>query len=515
MGTYLSTPILEKHVEKGSDVSDPDAPVRWAVVDMQGWRKSMEDAHVARTDVALPSCLSGQGGDNGGGEDEGGDSNNDGEPKKEGGEAADGDNSDCAGPPLPTSPGTAKVFAVFDGHGGAEVARFCQMHLVRVLTSHGLWTAEHDREWATQNLAQCLGQALVDSFHALDRLIDDPASRGEIERWRNEVPPPYVHEDKGDVEEKDDAPIGQAPENSPENKDELEAENLDCDEVQQRRHTVMDASEIALDEANALDEDREDKSEKSEQNMNDGVFDNSPGEEGEGAKEEEDIEREADKIILNGTGNNPSPSDADDGDEEDVFQDSLSEHPDEDTEDLENKVSDGIVRDDSDDEKDERATDNEDDDGEVDEVAKGEEKEAGTMVLSANDAVALFQKLLHMNGPPDADGATEVDKKEGEGEVAMNGEKMSEDGGGGDGGGGEEMDDGGGGRADMIPTQTQLLNPPQGTGPPLAAVPTRIVSGRKVRVVPHKITVPSIGSPIGGQAQEQNFGQKRKSAVAI
>lgn len=36
MGTYLSTPVLDKHSEDGSDINDTNTPdVRWAVVDMQ------------------------------------------------------------------------------------------------------------------------------------------------------------------------------------------------------------------------------------------------------------------------------------------------------------------------------------------------------------------------------------------------------------------------------------------------------------------------------------------------
>ena len=36
MGTYLSTPVLDRHSEDGSDINDTNTPdVRWAVVDMQ------------------------------------------------------------------------------------------------------------------------------------------------------------------------------------------------------------------------------------------------------------------------------------------------------------------------------------------------------------------------------------------------------------------------------------------------------------------------------------------------
>ena len=84
MGTYLSTPVTDKHEEYGesfeyipvdmsitvsSNSSDNDSTnntptptnvpikaipyVHWGVVEMQGWRKSMEDAHVTQTNVSL------------------------------------------------------------------------------------------------------------------------------------------------------------------------------------------------------------------------------------------------------------------------------------------------------------------------------------------------------------------------------------------------------------------------------------------------------------------------------
>lgn len=86
----------------------------------------------------------------------------------------------------------AKVFGVFDGHGGPEVARFCQLYLVSVLTKQALWQEKPlAEEKATgegnattkspedSNVAENtgIGKALVESFHALDRMIDDPARR--------------------------------------------------------------------------------------------------------------------------------------------------------------------------------------------------------------------------------------------------------------------------------------------------------------------------------------------------
>ena len=75
MGTYLSTPVLDKGIEEGEDL-DGTMPVAWGVVDMQGWRKSMEDAHI------------------------------------------------CA--PVFDKENGASLFAVFDGHGGSEVALYCE-----------------------------------------------------------------------------------------------------------------------------------------------------------------------------------------------------------------------------------------------------------------------------------------------------------------------------------------------------------------------------------------------------
>jgi hypothetical protein len=57
MGTYLSSPIIEKGTEQGECLDDSISPVVWGVVDMQGWRKSMEDTHVAQTNVELSRGL--------------------------------------------------------------------------------------------------------------------------------------------------------------------------------------------------------------------------------------------------------------------------------------------------------------------------------------------------------------------------------------------------------------------------------------------------------------------------
>ena len=54
MGPYLGTPNTEKDSENGSsDVC------KWGATSMQGWRKSQEDAHIARTDLPGGNCFFG------------------------------------------------------------------------------------------------------------------------------------------------------------------------------------------------------------------------------------------------------------------------------------------------------------------------------------------------------------------------------------------------------------------------------------------------------------------------
>jgi len=75
MGSYLSAPVTTKSIDQGSITHNNDDR-EYAVVDMQGWRQTMEDAHVVQT--LQPNC---------------------------------------------------QLLAVLDGHGGAQVARFCSLYL--------------------------------------------------------------------------------------------------------------------------------------------------------------------------------------------------------------------------------------------------------------------------------------------------------------------------------------------------------------------------------------------------
>ena len=124
MGTYLSTPVTDKCEEEGTYLTCPTTPLAWGVVDMQGWRKTMEDAHVATTLDEF------------------------------------------------------KVFGVFDGHGGPETARVCQLYLVSVLKKQPTWDKALQNEPYHGNPADSpLGLALREAFHALDRIIGDPNKR--------------------------------------------------------------------------------------------------------------------------------------------------------------------------------------------------------------------------------------------------------------------------------------------------------------------------------------------------
>jgi serine/threonine protein phosphatase PrpC len=85
---------------------------------MQGWRKTMEDAHITAT--AISSC-----------ED-------------------------------------ACLFAVFDGHGGSEVAKFCAKHMRAELESLGSFRAgDYD-------------SALTEVFHRMDTMLLDEAHAPEL-----------------------------------------------------------------------------------------------------------------------------------------------------------------------------------------------------------------------------------------------------------------------------------------------------------------------------------------------
>ncbi|KAL0033360.1 hypothetical protein WJX77_005531 [Trebouxia sp. C0004] len=106
MGAYLSAPVTNKEFFAGSS---PD--VIYGGASMQGWRRTMEDAHIATTELG-------------------------------------------------GAPGAA-MFGVFDGHGGSEVAKFCQVYMADELTK--------SRNYSEGKLQE----SLVDVFHRMDLMLQD------------------------------------------------------------------------------------------------------------------------------------------------------------------------------------------------------------------------------------------------------------------------------------------------------------------------------------------------------
>ena len=85
---------------------------------MQGWRKSNEDAHISIADFETGFSL----------------------------------------------------FAVFDGHGGCEVAKYCERHFINLLKSDDQFKAENYE------------QALINVFVKIDKMLLSPAGKKELEK---------------------------------------------------------------------------------------------------------------------------------------------------------------------------------------------------------------------------------------------------------------------------------------------------------------------------------------------
>jgi len=120
MGVYLSKPSTDVELEAGSGEL-----VTYVAAEMQGWRKGMEDDHIAEVDFTA------------------GDST-----KK------------------------YNLFAVFDGHGGKEVAIFSKFYFVEELIKRN---AFHEGNYQ---------QALEETFLQIDTLLDDPKNEAELAYYR-------------------------------------------------------------------------------------------------------------------------------------------------------------------------------------------------------------------------------------------------------------------------------------------------------------------------------------------
>ncbi|MEW5310575.1 MAG: hypothetical protein WDW38_002361 [Sanguina aurantia] len=117
MGAYLSSPVTSKETFEGEGKC-----LRYGGCAMQGWRRTMEDAHVANTAV--------------------------------------GNDPDVA------------CFAVLDGHGGSEVAKFCQKYIVNEIS--------RCKEYQSGDVEA----SLVRGFHRIDEMLRDSRHADEIEAFK-------------------------------------------------------------------------------------------------------------------------------------------------------------------------------------------------------------------------------------------------------------------------------------------------------------------------------------------
>jgi protein phosphatase 1G len=136
MGAYLATPITTKETFEGTSET-----VQFGGGSMQGWRRTMEDAHIAETNLAH--------------------------------------DLDCS------------IFGVFDGHGGAEVAKFCQKYMASEIKKLGRFN-----EGAIED-------SLVEVFHRMDDMLRDHTYAEELEQLKTK-------EDADEEESRGDAD-GDAP----------------------------------------------------------------------------------------------------------------------------------------------------------------------------------------------------------------------------------------------------------------------------------------------------------------
>ena len=132
MGVYLSTANREVEAEEGGGLG-----LEYAAGGVQGWRKNMEDAHIAECDLrsAVPAAH------------------------------------------IPTANVDMSLFAVFDGHGGKEVAKFCETRFCEELVALDKFK---QGDYAG---------ALTEAFHRMDIMLEDKKYEGELRKFRR-IPNP-------------------------------------------------------------------------------------------------------------------------------------------------------------------------------------------------------------------------------------------------------------------------------------------------------------------------------------
>lgn len=123
MGQLASGPVTDKD---SGDGQSAHMGVVWGFSGMQGWRDRMEDAH-----IAIP-CLGAVSSESSAGWQQ------------------------------------TSLFGVMDGHGGEQVAQFCQCHLPQELVRESPLDA---------------GAALIRTFHRMDELLRDPCNLKELQSF--------------------------------------------------------------------------------------------------------------------------------------------------------------------------------------------------------------------------------------------------------------------------------------------------------------------------------------------
>jgi serine/threonine protein phosphatase PrpC len=115
MGIYLASPNKEKN-----SVDDIFGTMKYGASAMQGWRVNMEDAHLSRFNIAPKTHL----------------------------------------------------FAVFDGHGGCEVAKYVERHFIEELLSCAAYkTGNYEK-------------ALNDTFLRMDVMLQTPEGKKELSQLK-------------------------------------------------------------------------------------------------------------------------------------------------------------------------------------------------------------------------------------------------------------------------------------------------------------------------------------------
>ena len=115
MGNLREVPLTNKHTEEGSNKR-----LNFVVSAMCGWRMTMEDAHIANPDFTK----------------------------------------------------TCSLFAVFDGHGGAEVALYAKTFFESELLKNPNFAAKKYEA------------ALTETFYSLDRLLQTKEGEKELKKFK-------------------------------------------------------------------------------------------------------------------------------------------------------------------------------------------------------------------------------------------------------------------------------------------------------------------------------------------